>query len=69
MRFQIRPDLVALTALNRARPPEVHHDVITNLAPGQQKPGQTGSPRGHELSFPLAFGETAIDGFTTAEQP
>ena len=40
--LQIRPDLVALTAVNEAGPPDVHHDVITNLTLGQQKLGQTG---------------------------
>ena len=42
LRFQIRPDLFALTAVNEARSPNVNHDVITNLAPGQQKIGQAG---------------------------
>ena len=42
MGFQFRLDLVALTALNEARPPNVHHDVITHLALGQQKLGKAG---------------------------
>ena len=42
LRFQIHPDLFALTAANKARQPDVHHDVITHPALGQQKLGQTG---------------------------
>ena len=42
LHFQIRPNLVALTAVNEARPANVRHDVIANFALGQQKLGQTG---------------------------
>ncbi len=66
--LQVRPDLLALTMVNKALQPDMNHNVVTGNALGQQEFRKIQGPRGHEPAFLLAPGSADMHRLANAKR-